>query len=353
MKLQSKTYLLAFLLFTPHLLVADQQFEELLKAGVFLDNLPPWELYEAPPTIITQDPPVVLEADSKGNVYTPTITKSKFGTYEVSKRLVSEAELKEVSSGRTVIFKDMEHSDLATQSLYDSPTALSSTSCPLDQSYSIVGTTTNVEATGGVTVSNTNRPVGATTQWLVFEFYTVNYRARGSHAPLVLFHDDVLHGWGAFIGDNAGSPQGCGSSARFNSQIEGWIQTVQPPGSPPYSPTANWQSYTFNGSNSCGNEMYNGTVPIYGGYNVPKYRFEMQASTGHWVSYRIQEWVYGMTGWQTFTDWKTLDVDTGSWAFTPLNWLTGTEGILIGATKAVVGSGSWSINLVNVDCGWF
>jgi hypothetical protein len=197
-------------------------------------------------------------------------------------------------------------------------------------------------------VYTTSRPVGATTQWLVFDFYTVNYRNAGSHMFMPLFWDDVLHGWGAFIGDNHESPAGCGSSSRFNSQIEGWIQTDP---TPPW-PSADWQSSVFNGPTSCGAEMYDGTIPL--GYppgSIPKYRFEMQASTGHWVAYRILYRIPGSPTWHTLTDWKAIDVDTGSWAVPPpLNWLTGTEGIYM---NALTGSGSWSINLSEVDCGWF
>lgn len=348
MKLQSKTNLLTFLLFIPQLLLADQNLADLQKAGVFLDNLPPWELYEAPPRVITQDPPVFLDTDSEGNVSTLNITKTKSGTYEVTNRILSASELVNLGMDQTIVFRENDSSNLPSSSLEQTQMALGSTSCPLPASLTIAGTATNVEATGGITVSNTSRPVGATTQWLVFDFWTNQYRGRGSHMPMALFHAPILHGWGAFIGDNHGASNGCGSSSRFNSQIEGWIQTVEPP-TPQI--TEDWQSYTF--ANSCGNEMVDGTVVLLEGGNVPRYRFEMQTSTGHWVSYRILQRFNGSATWHTLTDWTTLDVDTGNWAIQPLNWLTGTEGILIGATKATLGTGSWSIKMYNVDCGWF
>lgn len=356
MNIITKTKFFAALLFIPSLLQANQDFDDLLKAGIFLDNLPPWEIYEAPPRIINQDPPVFLDVDSDGNVYTQKITLTKSGTYDIAKRLVTISELNEINLTRTIIYREMESSNSLSSVSEQSPMALGSTSCPLDPSFSIVASGNYpVQATGGITAPNTSRPVGATTQWLVFDFYTTNYRGRGSHMPLALFHENVLHGWGAFIGDNHasirwdGSYAGCGSSSRFNSQIEGWIQTVEPD---PSEPDDLWQSYTFNGSNSCGNEMYDGKIYVSPSF-IPRYRFEMQTSTGHWVSYRILQRFTGSATWQTLTDWKTLDVDTGNWQFMPLQWLTGTEGILMGATPSRAGTGSWSINMFNVDCGWF
>jgi hypothetical protein len=344
------TLLIAFLTSAPNFLAANQDFEELLKAGIFLDNLPPWELYEAPPSAITQDPPVYLDVDSKGNVYAKNITVTKDGTYNISDVILTEIELAEIEKTRNVVFRDIENNQISDEPDQNSM-LLGSTSCPLPPSFSISGTN-NGPVSGVQDKYYTSRPGGATTQWLVFDFHTVNFRNAGTHMFMPLFWDDVLHGWGAFIGDNH-EGNGCGSSSRFNSQIEGWIQT-DPQTTPPDDPIPgpDWQSYTFNGSNSCGNEMYDGKIYVYPNF-IPRYRFEMQASTGHWVAYRIQQRFNGSSTWQTLTDWKALDTDTGSYTYSPLNWLSGTEGIFIGALNGSATAGSWSVNMYNVDCGWF
>ena len=86
--------------------------------------------------------------------------------------------------------------------------------------FSITGSSNGAIPIGFAKVVNTSRPVGATTQWIVFDFWTRRYRGRGSHMPIHLFHDEILHGWGSFIGDNHGSYRwdssyaGCGASSR-------------------------------------------------------------------------------------------------------------------------------------------
>jgi hypothetical protein len=176
------------------------------------------------------------------------------------------------------------------------------------------------------------------------------------HSPITLFYDDVLQGWGGFFGNNSGAydPQGnyvgCGSTALFNSQIEGWYQLpgwAPPPGTPG---NANWRSKTFNGSNSCGNEMYDGWP-----YANPYYRITMHANTGKWVGYQIEQKVSGV--WQILTPWKSLQVTSAPWPWIanppvpsvpPLD--SSNEGIRISTTD---GAPNWIVFVKNLDCGWF
>jgi hypothetical protein len=108
MKKHSKTTLLAILLFAHLSSSADEAFDELLEEGIFLDNLPPWELYEAPPKGITQDPPVYLDIDANGNVHVESVTVSKSGSFEFSDVILSESEVAEIRKARTVVLQDME-----------------------------------------------------------------------------------------------------------------------------------------------------------------------------------------------------------------------------------------------------
>lgn len=165
--------------------------------------------------------------------------------------------------------------------------------------------------------------------------------------PVALFHEDTLHGWGAFIGDNSGDlVYGCGNPAKFNSQIEGWVQYGSPP--QPISPT--WQNTVF--PSSYGNEMYDGPVMVVPGFlHLPRYRMEMQASTGHWVSYRILEYKLSPNRWKTLTDWTTLDVDTGIWDDPPHTFNNSAEGIFIFSTDG--NPLPWEIRISNTQCGWF
>lgn len=95
--------------------------------------------------------------------------------------------------------------------------------------------------------------------------------------------------------------------------------------------------------------MYDGYAK-YSPPEQPRYRFEMQASTGHWVSYRILEWNGAAHSFVKLTDWKVIDVDTGDWDPAP-QWLTDSEGIFIGPTDG--SAGPWKIKINNVQCGWF
>lgn len=325
----------------------------------FLENVPPWETYEAPPQVIQDDPPVYLNTDSKGNVFRKSIVRDENGQYEIREESLSESEVDQLIQERNVILRDQEAVDLATNMAMSGPMAQSSstTTCPLPSSFTLVSNSSGVPQNNEMHL-DTSRPADATTQWVVFDYYTVDYRGAGSHLPIVAFFENDLHGWGAFIGDNHEHTKGwyCDSNALFNSQIEGFM-TIDDDSSPGLSN----QNYSFHGTDSCGNEMYDGAVVIIPTIShVPRYRFEMQASTGHWVAYRIFEWKRSLNDWEVLTDWKVIDVDTANWEFPPeapateVPWLSDSEGIFIGPTKSVPAvTDAWSINISNVTCGWF
>ena len=237
--------------------------------------------------------------------------------------------------------------------------------CPLPASLAIAGNA-NGEAIGGFDIHFSNRPVGKNTQWIAFDFYTKSYRGSRSHMPIALRHEDLLHGWGGFIGDNRFSPQGCGGNSRFNSQIEGWVQVtpdpLEYPNFNPDDPTTypppgpHWQSLTY--SSSCGAELRDGWIPIAPGAGLPRYRMIMHAASSHWVGYQIQEWDT-TSGWSIVTSWTDLDTDlpdpiTGdNWHSPPPPYNNGAEGIFIGATDSLSQVPFWSIRLSNIQCGWF
>jgi len=207
---------------------------------------------------------------------------------------------------------------------------------------------------GNQAVYYTSKPSEATTQWLVYDFYTENYRGNGSHVAMALWFKDDLYGWGGLIGDNSGDPvRGCGTTALFNSQIEGFVC----PDDEDYVATDYCKNAVYNGPESCGSEMYDGPAFAEGEGDVPRYRIEMQTSEGHWVAYRISEYKIVM-GWVVITDWKSLDVDTEDYlppapAEFP-DWLDYvTQGILVGATQSPTLSGIATVNISNTQCGWF
>jgi len=336
-------FLSAIILLTSPLLAADQLLDE---------SKPPPEFFKPPagidimalPEPILENPPVYLDVDSNGNVYRLNAVKNKSGTYTFSHVLMNESNVDDIRSQRDVVLQNMEDLVLPGQQ----QSAASSSACPVPGNYSIVGDS-NGNAVGFMKVANTNRPPNVTTQWMVFDFYTENYRDRGSHMPIALFHEDTMHGWGTFIGDNHLSAAGCGASARFNSQIEAWIQY----GTPPQPPSATWQASVFNGPTSCGNEMYDGPgLALPGGIRYPRYRMEMHSSTGHWAAYRIWEFQVSSWSWVVLTSWKSLDVDTGYWPFPPPVFNNAAEGIFIFATNAAT-SGTWKISITSTQCGWF
>ncbi len=338
---------LTFFISSP-LLAANLISNDIVNKPGFLANLPPGEEFEAPPELVYRNPPVYLDVDSKGNIYRLKAVQDNLGNYTFSNELMTQSSLNEISAERDVILQNLEDIDLPIESANQSISAAPTSTCPLPVVFSIVGDS-NGAASGFAKVADTYRPPGVTTQWIVFDFATINYRGIGSHMPINPFHEEIVHGWGGFIGDNHLSPKGCGSSAIFNSQIEAWI--LLDPGEDPNEPTDVWQAQVFNGSNSCGNEMYDGWIWYYNIGVFPRYRMEMQASTGHWVAYRILELNLATYSWDVLTDWRSLDVDTGTWPVPPPVFNDAAEGIFIFATDAP--TGPWSINIVNTQCGWF
>lgn len=139
----------------------------------FLENLPPWEIYEAPPQSVQVNPPVYLDTDGKGNVYRRGMFLNKEGQYEIREELMSIYELDQLSKENNIILRDGEAAELATELSKSESMAQRATSstCPLPSSFSLisnsVGESQNVQQ-----VTYTSRPAGATTQWVVFDFYT-------------------------------------------------------------------------------------------------------------------------------------------------------------------------------------
>lgn len=344
MKLNLSIGLFLVVLLDSTSLFASEHSSYVEPAPKFIANLPPGEEVEAPPEPVVESSAIYLDVDSKGNVYSDSLVRNDLGVYEFSHKLVSKETLSNLRSRHEVVLQNMENITLPGEVAATS----SGSTCTLPSFFSIVSNGDTIPL-GNIKVLNTNRPPDTDTQWLVYDFYTIGYRNAGAHMPNVMFHEDVLHGWGAFIGDNHGSPYGCGASSRFNSQIEGWVQYAPAP--PPGTTTSTWQSYTF--ASSCGNEMYDGPAIIAPGFYAPKYRMEIQASTGHWVQYRILQYknVFGSGwGWHVLTNYTVLDVDTGNWAH-PYVFNNSAQGIYMGSTKSA--AVPWSIYISGVQCGWF
>jgi len=238
----------------------------------------------------------------------------------------------------------------------------SSTSvCPLPGSFSLVkdiNTPANQQSLGSQKFLNTNRPPNTGTQWLVFDFFTFNFRGSTHMVNMLFFKEPLvnqtLHGWGNILGDNhnGGTPRGsagCGSNSRFNSEVEAWYQII--PSNT--GNTAYWQSAVF--SQTCGAEMFDGPVTINAGtpsepdyQHFPRYRLELHANTSHWVAYRI--WRFTGSNWIIHTPWKGIDVDSANWIGGTVNFDNNAEGILIAAINA---GSNWSFIVNNVQCGWF
>ncbi len=304
-----------------------------------------------------QEFPLYLNEDANGKLYRIALERTKEGTYTSEQVPVTDDELKELESigHRILITPDGQLPRSIAIAEGDASSMAVSSTCPLPANFNMSGLS-NGQAYGSQYSLTSNRPAGTSTQWVVFEFYTKNYRGMPIHSPITLFYDDVLQGWGGFFGNNSGAydPQGnyvgCGSTALFNSQIEGWYQLpgwAPPPGTPG---NANWRSKTFNGSNSCGNEMYDGWP-----YANPYYRITMHANTGKWVGYQIEQKVSGV--WQILTPWKSLQVTSAPWPWIanppvpsvpPLD--SSNEGIRISTTD---GAPNWIVFVKNLDCGWF
>lgn len=345
MKVKRINGLIIYWVFISSLTVAGEARSEADLIPEFLPNLPPWEIEEAPPKKITVNPPVFLKIDADGNVYRQKLTRDSSGTYDLTKEVISDATLAELDSVRTIVFIEDEELPKGKKKGKGNPQDdVLSEVCTIPPTFSLIGDSSG-ESQVFFESEFTSKPVDATTQWIQFDFWTEDFRGRGNHAVLPLFWTEVLHGWGALLGDNHRSSDGCGSSSRFNSQVEGFLSL---PPKPPVTPAPTWQNAVF--SSTCGNEMYDGRYTIAPGFTVPRYRMEMQSSTGHWVAYRIFE--YGVNGWEIITDWQSTDTDTGPWPFPPPMWVPDTEGIYIGATDAEH-PGAWSFNFTDVRCGWF
>lgn len=286
-------------------------------------------------------PPVYLDADSDGNAYWFKALRNESESYNFSSELVSKEMMKELLSEREVVLQNREYISLPGESLSPSMST-TSTTCPLPSSFSIWADS-NGNALGDTMITNTFRPAGVTTQWIVLDFLSINYRTAGAHLPIALFHEYNMHGWGGFIGDNSNSPVGCDSP--YTSQIEAWIQY----GEYPQPPSSTWQSVVF--ENSCGVDLYDGGVFVYPNL-YPKYRLIMHASIGHWVAYNILEMKTNPLRWEDITGSIALDVDTGPWPF-PHTFNDLAQGIRIFSTPSALGLGGWYVNFYNTQCGWF
>ncbi len=302
-----------------------------------------------------EDHPLYLNEDETGQLYRMSVKQEKSGTYTIDEVPVSDKEVKELDAAgfHLIVIPDGSAASITGGGTM----AATASSCPIPANFNISKINGTVYGNAPELVqNNTGRPASATTQWAVFEFYTKNYRGGGSHLFMSLFSQDELQdpydlqGWGGFIGDNHGGHDvlgnytGCGSNALFNSQIEGWYQR------PGYGPAsgANYQSKTFNGSNSCGSEMYDGWP-----WANPYYRMVMHASTGNWVGYQIDRKV-GST-WVPHTSWKTLQVTSQPWDYGTPALDNTAEGIAMAATNSPpeLDWQNWYIFVKNFSCGWF
>jgi len=302
-----------------------------------------------------QEYPLYLNEDAGGNLYRIALERTKQGTYTSEKVPVTDADLKELEAigHRILITPDGQTPRSVAIAEGESSSMAVSSTCPLPANFNMSGLS-NGEPFGTQFSLTSSRPSGASTQWVVFEFYTKNYRGVGVHSPITLFFAKELQGWGGFFGDNSGgyfplgNYIGCGTTAKFNSQIEGWYQLPNSNPTPP--PAANWRSKAFNGASSCGAEMYDGWP-----YANPYYRITMHANTGKWVGYQIEQKVSGV--WQILTPWKSLQVTSVPWPWDqnppvpsvpPLD--NTKEGIQVASIR---GAPNWIVFVKNLDCGWF
>ena len=301
-----------------------------------------------------QEFPLYLNEDANGTLYRIALERTKEGRYTSENVPVTDAELKELEAigHRILITPDGQAPRSVAVAEGEVTSRAASSTCPLPANFNMSGLS-NGTAWGAQFALTSSRPPGVSTQWVVFEFYTKNYRGVGVHSPITLFFDQKLQGWGGFIGDNHGSSAGCGSTALFNSQIEGWYQLLgwEPPPPPAVQGNANWRSKTFNGSSSCGNEMYDGWPSA-----NPYYRITMHANTSYWVGYQIERKVNG--AWQMLTPWKSLQVTSAPWPWDPPNppipsvppLDNSNEGIQV---ATIDGAANWIVFVKNLDCGWF
>jgi hypothetical protein len=319
-----------------------------VEPGDHLPRIIPDELdWFGPPEPVDDKKVLYLEIGERGETLRLRLNRTARQQWEIYSEQVPKKELDELEQQYLIV---TERSDRATidDLVGRSPiTSSSSSSCPLPSAFSIVGDSSG-NAIGGVDFHGTGRPPGTNTQWLSFDFYTTNYSGSNSHAPLVLRHEDTLHGWGAFLGDNSGSPDGCTGNPH-TTQIEGWVVygTSGVPG-------PLWQSNTF--PNSCGNQLVDGRVTILPGVGLPRYRMVIHAASSKWAAYEVMEYDR-FSGWITHTPWTSLNTASqGSgtgWPFPPPPYNLNAEGIFVGATDSLSGVPNWQINFSNVNCGWF
>jgi len=335
--------------------------EESLSVAKFNPKPIPGINIKAMPEPIINEPPVYMNVDSKGNVYRTKLYRRKNGTYEISDEIVPPETLAKIHSTRTVYLEDL-NSQNGSRWQQQGRDKSSTSACPLPTSFTLAGL--NGQVYGSQKRLSTNRPAGTTTQWLVYDFWTTNFRQSRSHAGNILFFKEApnlpnasLHGWGNIIGDNHGSPYGCGSSSRFNSEIEAWYQLIKT-----YDSNGNlvntpdWQSKVF--PQTCGREMYDGRVLVNTGIPgephyvfYPKYRLEMHSNTSHWVAYRI--WRFTGSNWVVHKNWTGVDVDSGNWSGGPPNFDESAQGILISAVDNPNVTPTWNLFITNTQCGWF
>jgi hypothetical protein len=261
------------------------------------------------------------------------------GTLDLRSEVIPESTIEQLSKRFDLIFTEAAAPNSSISTAGPTMQAAAS-SCPLPSSFTIAGDA-NGEPVSEQVFPSTNRPPGANTQWIVFDFFTYSYRGSNAHMPVVLRFKDVIHGWGAFFGENSGSSQGCGASSEFNTQIQGWVQQPPFPGwnpdvDPPPPPGPTWQSLAYKGS--CGTELYDGPAwdPVTSW--TPRYRMTIHSASSHWAAYQVQEW-FAYTGWSVVTPWTALDTDqpdlpppdgTGAnWLYPPPPYDQSSTGIFI------------------------
>ncbi len=350
----------SIIIFTISIAVANTAYSQSLESFDDVDGkykpqpIPGINILEMPEPIF-QDPPLYLDVDKKGNVINTRLSIDESGNMKISNETVTPEALAWLHSRHKIILKNIGEEN-GIPSDPNNLKGTKSSNCPLPGGFTLTGLNGNVY--GKQQFLNTNRPSGATTQWLTYDFWTRNFRQSGSHMVNILrFHNNganpsrTLHGWGNLIGDNHGSSYGCGNSSRFNSEVEAWYQLVE-------STTGNtplWQSKVF--PQTCGREMYDGGVLVENDNNpwepyfliYPKYRVEIQAASSHWVAYRILR--FTGASWVTHTNWKGVNIDTANWLGGIPNFNENAQGVLLSATEG--SPKNWSFYITNVRCGWF
>jgi hypothetical protein len=309
----------------------------------------------APPIDELQAAPVYFYEDSAGNLSRIAAYLEPGGTLRVERVPVSAKEIDSLEAAGFSI-ATLPEALLSAPSGAESsppggPEGATSGACPIPVNFNIAPNGSG-QIVGNQIFGSTNRPPGVTTQWVDFDFFTYNYRGQPTHNPIIPFFKDTVHGWGGLIGNNsgaydpAGTYVGCGSNALFNSQIQGWYQLPDqgPPGGP------NWRSKVYNGSDSCGAEMYDG-------YWDPNSRYHMtvHASTGNWAAYEIKRYQDGVL--VPHRPWTAIQVTRAPWPWNtdppqpsvpPLD--TSAQGLAI---LSIPGGSGWAIFFRNVNCGWF